>query len=217
MRPLSIQKFMEIGETEKDLVIITHKNGEFHCEHRGPVTEISLQKGKIWQLSWSDSCGDPVVEIHKKTSGFGKIKMKEMMDYSDNQYEHTVIIREKEKRLKPTDIIKKGYYAYHVTCGKVDDFLGMLGDLAGYKDKLCQELVDDGWDFVCSFKKYKKGDKTKSKIWPKSPPKKVEAPKGKRYKLTLPCFACELMGKKCWPCLPFVLEEGCSVAKKVGL
>ncbi len=28
---------------------------------------------------------------------------------------------------------------------------------------------------------------------------------------SIPCFRCNRIGKICWPCLPFVLEEGCTI------
>lgn len=33
----------------------------------------------------------------------------------------------------------------------------------------------------------------------------------KTDKIIPPCLKCERCGKTCYPCLPFVLEEGCNV------
>ena len=58
--------------------------------------------------------------------------------------------------LKSTDIIKPTYYAYHIGPGnKIDDVMTRIG--GGYTGKPVQQLIDDGWSFVCRSKKYKKG------------------------------------------------------------
>lgn len=71
------------------------------------------------------------------------------------------------KNLKQTDIVQKGYVAYAVKGGKIEDLM-VIPKSGGYDGKCCQELVDDGWHFVCSGKKYKIGAKTKRQPWPKS-------------------------------------------------
>lgn len=211
-RILTIQEFIKCGETEANLVVTTKKNGKLRCAHHGPVRNIVMKKTqKNWQLSWSDDDGDPTVGYNSPFSG-EKIKMEDMRDWHADEFTYTVEIKQKGKRmkvLKPTDLIRKGYYGYHVHAGKIDDVMSFLSGCGDYEGKPCQQLVDDGWDFVCSFKKYKKGDNTKHNIWPKSMLTEVEKPKGKVCKIDVPCFKCERMGKTCWPCLPFVVAEGC--------
>jgi len=72
---------------------------------------------------------------------------------------------------KPNDFIKKGFVAYHISGGKIDDKM-VLRTLNGYEGKRCQELVDDGWSFVCDTAKYKMGQKTKRKAWIRGVPRR---------------------------------------------
>ena len=32
---------------------------------------------------------------------------------------------------------------------------------------------------------------------------------------SIPCLECSRRGKVCWPCLPFVLEEGCNIKNEI--
>ena len=73
--------------------------------------------------------------------------------------------------IKPTDIIQKGWVAYHMLGNKIDDLMVMNGDLGGYANTPAQQLVDDGWSFVCRTKRYKKGQKVNVCPWPKTPSK----------------------------------------------
>jgi len=107
--------------------------------------------------------------------------------------------------MKATVIIKPGFVAYHLSNGKIDKLMVLAKDCGGYKDQPCQMLVDDGWSFVCRTKKFNIGDKIWYKPWPKT--------STINNKKNIPCLKCERIGKTCWPCLPFVLEEGCSIKK----
>jgi hypothetical protein len=69
--------------------------------------------------------------------------------------------------MKPTDIIKQGCVAYHVSAGTIGDKM-VLKTLGGYKGRSCQILIDDGWSFVCRTPEYKVGQKTRRKPWPTS-------------------------------------------------
>lgn len=40
---------------------------------------------------------------------------------------------------------------------------------------------------------------------------------GKNEKQDIPCLKCGLMGRNCWPCLPFVAEKGCILSKTIKL
>lgn len=62
-------------------------------------------------------------------------------------------------KLKTTTIIPVGAVAYHISNGKIDDCLCMGNTLGGYLGKPVQNLVNDGWSFVCAKKEFKKGDK----------------------------------------------------------
>jgi len=83
------------------------------------------------------------------------------------------------RELKLSDPIKSGYYAYHVTAGKIDDEMRLGG---GYLANDVNRVITDGWSFVARTKKYKKGQKAsipKCQILPKkaAPPKYVPPPK----------------------------------------
>ena len=69
--------------------------------------------------------------------------------------------------MKPANIIKSGCVAYHIFGGIIDDKM-VLVPIGGYKGKRCQELIDDGWSFVCRTPEYKVGQKTRRKPWPTS-------------------------------------------------
>jgi hypothetical protein len=63
------------------------------------------------------------------------------------------------KELKLTDPLKAGYYAYHVSGGKINDFMKIGG---GYLKPVANDvktIISDGWSFVSRTKKYKKGQK----------------------------------------------------------
>lgn len=77
--------------------------------------------------------------------------------------------------MKATDIIKAGCVAYHISGGKIDDKM-VLVPVGGYDGKPCQELIDDGWSFVCRTLEYKVGQKTRRKAWPT----KISAPQSGR-------------------------------------
>ena len=65
-------------------------------------------------------------------------------------------------KLKATDIIKPSHVAYHICGGVVDDVMPMVkSDRNFYLGKPVQQLIDDGWSFVCSSKDFKKGNKTR--------------------------------------------------------
>jgi hypothetical protein len=54
--------------------------------------------------------------------------------------------------VQPDQLILDGYVAYAVCNGKIIDSMIMTemhDRLNGYKGKLVQELIDDGWNFVC--------------------------------------------------------------------
>ena len=71
--------------------------------------------------------------------------------------------------LKPSDLIPKYSYAYHVGNGYVDDVIYMGANSRGYKGKLVQDLINDGWSFVMSTKRYNKGDLCSIKPYPPLP------------------------------------------------
>lgn len=71
--------------------------------------------------------------------------------------------------LKPSDLIPKYSYAYHIGSGHIDDVMFMGSNSRGYKGKLVQDLINDGWSFVCATKDYNKGDVCKIKPFPCTP------------------------------------------------
>ncbi len=59
-------------------------------------------------------------------------------------------------QINPSELIHRGNIAYHVTNDIIDDMM-ILDFLGGYKDKNIQELIDDGWSFVCDKRDYQLG------------------------------------------------------------
>jgi len=91
--------------------------------------------------------------------------------------------------IKPSTIIKPSFVAYFIVGGKVKDLMTFGKDCGGYNNRPCQELIDDGWNYICETKKYTKGQKVKVKIWPTS--QEIERKKIKDSQTTF-SFTCNV-------------------------
>lgn len=84
------------------------------------------------------------------------------------------------QELKLSDPLKSSYYAYHITGGIVDDFMKVGGGYLKPKVHTVENLIWDGWSFVCRTKKYKKGQKASipvSQVMLPNAPHQKNAPK----------------------------------------
>lgn len=60
---LTVQEFIEQGETATDIIILTNRFGNYRCHCYSPVRDLVYEEKRAY-LAWSDETGDPTLTVN---------------------------------------------------------------------------------------------------------------------------------------------------------